>query len=157
MGIVLACLGQPLPHPSNQKKGSEFFESYATLLQKSWDLSMCFLPCDFEDSGVPNLHSSSFSRETHHPWRPKSLPQYHRVVVFSEIHLTPKKRSPIPQANLFFPCAQARMTCTGCMQLSSSSRLRKGGQWTGWIQVNHRIIWARIVPRSAGFKLMEQI
>ena len=35
-------------------------------------------PCDFEDSGVPN--NSSFSMENlHHPWRPKSLSQYHRV------------------------------------------------------------------------------
>ena len=124
MGIVLACLGQPLPHPSNQKKGSEFSESYATLLQKSCDLSMCFLPCDFEDSGVPNLHSSSFSRETHHPWRPKSLPQYHRVVVFFPRSDSPPRNDPrSPKQILFFSCAQAHMTCTGCMQLSSSSRL----------------------------------
>ena len=32
---------------------------------------------DFENSGV--LNSSSFSRKIHHPWRPESLPQYHRV------------------------------------------------------------------------------
>ena len=42
--------------------------------------SKLYLPCDFEDSRVPN--SSTFSRKIHHPWRPLWLPQYHSVLLY---------------------------------------------------------------------------
>ena len=38
--------------------------------------SLHYLPCDFEDFGVPN--SSSFSRKIHHPWH-QFVPRYHKV------------------------------------------------------------------------------
>ena len=37
---------------------------------------------------ILGFFSSSFSRKIHHPWRPQSLPQYHRVVVLQ--HFTSK-------------------------------------------------------------------
>ena len=79
IGLVPALLVAGLENPENPKglKDIRNPRNFPRQLGRHLFLAFFFftkdlLPCDFEDSGVPN--SSSF-RKIHHPWRPLSLPQ----------------------------------------------------------------------------------
>ena len=50
----------------NQKVTLHHLPSYICIFWSPPEIGQFHLPCEFEDSGVPN--SSSFSRRIHHPW-----------------------------------------------------------------------------------------